>query len=34
VDFVDGVNKRYDPPTQSNPLGELMHLRCSGTVDE
>jgi hypothetical protein len=33
-DFVDGVNKRFNPPTRSNPLGELMHLRCSGTVDE
>jgi hypothetical protein len=33
-DFVDDVNKRFDPPMWSNPLGELMHLRCSGTVDE
>jgi hypothetical protein len=33
-DFVDGVNKRFGPPTRSNPLGELMHLRCSGTIDE
>jgi hypothetical protein len=34
ADFVDDVNKRFGPPTRSNPLGELMHLRCSGTVDE
>jgi hypothetical protein len=33
-DFIDGVKKRFGPPTRSNPLGELMHLRCSGTIDE
>jgi hypothetical protein len=34
VDFVDGINKRFGPPARSKPLGELTHLRCSGTVDE
>jgi len=30
--FVDGVNRRFGPPVRSNPLGELTHLRCMGTV--
>jgi hypothetical protein len=32
AEFVTDVNKRFEPPTRSNPLGELMHLRCSGSV--
>lgn len=32
--FIDGINKRFGPPTRSNPLGELMHLRCSGSIDD
>jgi hypothetical protein len=34
AEFVDGVNRRFGPPTWSNPLGELMHLRCSSSVAE
>jgi hypothetical protein len=34
AEFVTDVNKRFEPPTRSNPLGELMHLRCSGSVEE
>ena len=30
--FVTGVNRRFGPPVRSNPLGELTHLRCMGTV--
>ena len=30
--FVTGVNRRFGPPVRSNPLGELTHLRRTGTV--
>ncbi|WVZ75471.1 hypothetical protein U9M48_023518 [Paspalum notatum var. saurae] len=33
-ELVEAVNKRFGPPVHSNPLGELMHLSCTGTVDE
>lgn len=32
--FVEGVNKHFGPPVRSNPLGELTHLRRTGSVDE
>jgi hypothetical protein len=32
--FVAGVNKRFGPPVRSNPLGELTHLRRTGSMDE
>jgi hypothetical protein len=28
------VNQRFGPPTRSNPLGELCHLRCTGSVND
>jgi hypothetical protein len=31
--FCELVNQRFGPPTRSNPLGELCHLRCTGSVD-
>jgi hypothetical protein len=31
--FCELVNQRFGPPTRSNPLGELCHLRCIGSVD-
>lgn len=31
--FVEGVNKRFGPLVRSNPLGELTHLRRTGSVD-
>jgi hypothetical protein len=33
-DFSAGVNRRFGPPDRANPLGELAHLRCTGSVDE
>jgi hypothetical protein len=30
--FVTSVNRRFGPPVRSNPLGELTHLRRTGTV--
>lgn len=32
--FVDFVNRRFGPPVRSNPLGELAHLRRTGSVSE
>jgi hypothetical protein len=32
--FCELVNQRFGPPTRSNPLGELCHLRCIGSVDD
>ncbi|GJN37202.1 hypothetical protein PR202_gb26131 [Eleusine coracana subsp. coracana] len=32
--FVEGVSRRFGPPMRSNPLGELTHLRRTGTVEE
>jgi hypothetical protein len=32
--FCELVNQRFGPPTRSNPLGELCHLRCTGSVDD
>jgi hypothetical protein len=34
TESVAGINKRFGPPTRTNPLGELMHLRCLGSIDE
>ncbi|CAO2189932.1 unnamed protein product [Urochloa humidicola] len=31
-DFVTAVNRLFGPPTRSNPLGELAHLRRTGSV--
>jgi hypothetical protein len=31
--FCELVNQRFGPPTRSTPLGELCHLRCTGSVD-
>jgi hypothetical protein len=31
--FCELVNQRFGPPTRSNPLGELCHLRCTDSVD-
>jgi len=30
--FADGINRCFEPPVRSNPLGELTHLRRTGTV--
>ena len=32
--FVELVNLRFGPPTRSNPLGELIQVRRTGTVAE
>jgi len=32
--FVDFVNRRFGPPVRSNTLGELAHLRRTGSVSE
>jgi hypothetical protein len=32
--FCELVNQRFGPPTCSNPLDELCHLRCTGSVDD
>lgn len=32
--FACCVNESYDHPTRRNPLGELMSLRKTGTVDD
>lgn len=32
--FVEAINMRFGPPVRSNTLGELAHLRRTGTVDE
>ena len=32
--FIDFVNRRFGPPVRSNPLGELAHLRRTGSVSE
>jgi hypothetical protein len=32
--FCEFVNQRFGPPTRSNPLGELCHLRYTGSVDD
>ncbi|WVZ64414.1 hypothetical protein U9M48_013927 [Paspalum notatum var. saurae] len=34
TELVNAINKRFGPPVRSNPLGELTHLRCTGTVEE
>lgn len=30
--FVELVNLRFGPPTRSNPLGELMGIKCTCSV--
>jgi hypothetical protein len=32
--FCELVNQRFGPPTCSNPLGELCHLRCTGSIND
>jgi hypothetical protein len=31
--FTELANVRFGPPTRSNPLGELCHLRLDGSLD-
>ena len=31
--FAHCVDERFSPPTRRNPLGELMSLHKTGTVD-
>uniref|UniRef100_A0A0A8ZMP2 Retrotransposon gag domain-containing protein n=1 Tax=Arundo donax TaxID=35708 RepID=A0A0A8ZMP2_ARUDO len=33
-EFVAAINCRFGPPIRSNPFGELMQLRRTGTVAE
>jgi hypothetical protein len=32
--FAELANIRFGPPTHSNPLGELCHLRLNGSLDD
>jgi len=32
--FVELVNLRFGPPTHSNPLGELINVKRTGSVDD
>lgn len=34
LEFVDKVQRAFGPPTRSNPLGALMQLHRTDTVEE